>query len=192
MPSLSSLPDPATTLVNVLAGTFVHCPSPVGTCISTTLDTSAASTFCRWWLLPEHGRHLRREFPYGRPGPAGEKRWFQIHHREAYRRTWDIHRLGELIYVLLTHSTLTAANGSNAAADDITGMSVNSADLTTSQYCATDWVIRLTPSSTMWISPPIPLIRTLRRTVLIKGQTPTANGLAGQPGSRVQSWRGSD
>jgi prepilin-type N-terminal cleavage/methylation domain-containing protein len=48
-------------------------------------------------------------------------------------------------YVLLTHSTVTALNGTNAAADDLTGMSVSSTAQTYPQFANTDWVIRLVP-----------------------------------------------
>ena len=71
---------------------------------------------------------------------------------------------------------MTAANGTNAAADDITGMSVNSSDQTTAQFCATDYVLRLTPVlydvDLSTASDP-----KLRRTVLVAGHTNTANGV---------------
>ena len=83
--------------------------------------------------------------------------------------------VGTQTYVLLTHSTLTNSNGTNAAADDVTGMSVSSSDHTGSQFCDTDWVLRLTPIK-YDVDLSIPSDPQLRRTVLVKGAT-TANGV---------------
>ncbi len=83
---------------------------------------------------------------------------------------------GGQTYVLLTHGTTTAANGTNAAADDVTGMSVNSSDQTWPKYANTDWVIRLRPVQ-YDVDLSVPSDPKLRRTVLEKGQTPAANGV---------------
>jgi prepilin-type N-terminal cleavage/methylation domain-containing protein len=83
---------------------------------------------------------------------------------------------GGQTYVVLTHGTLTAVNGTNAAADDVTGMSVNSSDQTNSQFANTDWVIRLRPVQ-YDVDLSVPSDPKLRRTVLEKGQTPAANGV---------------
>jgi hypothetical protein len=79
-------------------------------------------------------------------------------------------------YVLLTHG-LTVVGGTNTTTDDQTGMSVNSSDLTTDTFCATDWVLRLTPIKYDVDTTTDPTNPTLRRTVLVQGQTPTANGV---------------
>ena len=71
---------------------------------------------------------------------------------------------------------MTNANGTNASANDQTGMSVNSPDLTTSQFCATDWALRLTPIK-YDVDLTIASDPKLRRTVLVAGATPAANGV---------------
>jgi prepilin-type N-terminal cleavage/methylation domain-containing protein len=83
---------------------------------------------------------------------------------------------GGQTYVLLTHGTLTAVNGTNAAADDVTGMSVNSSDETNSQFANTDWVIRLRPVE-YDVDLSVPSDPKLRRTVLEKGHTPATDGV---------------
>jgi prepilin-type N-terminal cleavage/methylation domain-containing protein len=167
--------DPATTPVNILAGASASLPVTAGTCVSTTTDTSATTNL---YVLPPVGITAATYSGNFKNGDqillvAGDGSKYTTVKLTANGTTQNV---GGTVYVLLAHSTKTNANGSNAAADDLTGMSVHSPDLTTSQFCATAWLVRLTP-----ILYDVDLSNTsdpkLRRTVLIQGQTPAVNGV---------------
>jgi len=89
-------------------------------------------------------------------------------------------------YIQLTHgatstttvSGVTYTGYNSSASNDPTGMTTNVNAMLGEQYCSTDWVLRLTPikydvDTTTDSSDP-----TLRRTVLVQGATPSANGVA--------------
>jgi prepilin-type N-terminal cleavage/methylation domain-containing protein len=167
--------DDTTTPVNPLAGASGSLPVVAGTCAATTTDTSATTSI---YVLPPTGVAAAT---YAGNFFNGDQILLVKGDGSKYT-TVELTANGSTqvvsgtTYVLLTHGTKTNANGSNAASDDETGMSVNSADLTTSQFCATDWVVRLAPIKydvdISTASDP-----KLRRTVLVKGQTPAANGV---------------
>jgi len=167
--------DQATTPVNPLAGASASLPVAPGTCAALTTDTSATTSI---YLLPPApltaatyaGSFFNGDQILLVKGDGSDYTTVKL------TANGGTSAVGGTTYVLLTHGTKTNANGTNAAADDITGMSVNSADLTTSKFCATDWVVRLAP-----IKYDVDLTNAndpkLRRTVLVKGQTPAANGV---------------
>jgi hypothetical protein len=167
--------DPLTTPVNVLSSTSGGLPVTAGTCASIKTDTSASSSI---YVLPPTGVTAAT---YATSFKNGDQILLEKSDGSKYTTVkltsaGATSVVGGTTYVLLTHSTMTAANGTNASTDDITGMSVNSSDQTTSQFCATDWLLRLTP-----IKYDVDISTTsdpkLRRTVLIAGATPSANGV---------------
>ena len=168
--------DPLTTPVNVLAGTSGSLPVVPNTCPATTTNTSTSTNL---YLLPPTGvtaATYKGNFFNGDQIllEKGDGSSYTTVELTANGATATV---GGTTYVKLTHSTLTNADGTNDPSDDVTGMSVHSSDSTTAQFCQTDWAIRLTPIlydvdiTTDSTNP------TLRRTVLVKGQTPSANGV---------------
>jgi len=167
--------DPLTTPVNPLADASGKLPVVAGTCTSITTDTSATNSV---YLLPPTGITAAT---YAASFKNGDQILLEKADGSAYTTVkltaaGATSTVGAATYVLLTHGTKTNANGTNAAADDQTGMSVNSTDQTSSQYCATDWVLRLTPIrydvDISTASDP-----KLRRTVLVAGNTPSTAGV---------------
>ncbi len=167
--------DPLTTPVNVLAGASASLPVTAGTCASTTTDTSATTSA---YVLPPAGVTAAN---YAANFFTGDQVLLVKADGSKYTTVkltanGATQVVSGTTYVVLAHSTKTNANGTNASADDQTGMSVNSPDLTTSQFCAADWVIRLTP-----IRYDVDISTTsdpkLRRTLLVKGQTPSSAGV---------------
>ena len=167
--------DAATTPVNPLASASGTLPVAAGTCGAITTDTSAKTQV---FMLPPTGITAAT---YAGNFLNGDQILLVKSDGSAYT-TFKLtaagatQTVGVNTYVRLTHATKTAANGSNAAADDQTGMSVNSASLTTSQFCAQDWLIRLTPVK-YDVDTSTPSNPKLRRTLLVQGQTPAANGV---------------
>jgi prepilin-type N-terminal cleavage/methylation domain-containing protein len=167
--------DPLTTPVNSLADASSKLPVTAGTCASMTTNTSSSTSI---YVLPPTGVTAAT---YAANFKNGDQILLEKGDGSAYTTVkltsaGAASTVGATTYVLLTHSTLTNANGTNAATDDITGMSVNSSDQTTSQFCATDWVLRLAP-----VKYDVDLSTAsdpkLRRTVLVAGNTPSANGV---------------
>jgi hypothetical protein len=163
--------DPATTPVNPVASTtgLIATASTTG-----STDTNLYTTI---YLLPPTGVTAAT---YAGNFFVGDQILLE-RYDGSYYTTVKLTGVGTAVfggntYVLLTHSTVTAANGTNANADDVTGMSVNSSDQTWPKYANTDWVIRLRPVQ-YDVDLSVPSDPKLRRTVLEKGQTPAANGV---------------
>jgi prepilin-type N-terminal cleavage/methylation domain-containing protein len=138
--------DLNTPPVNPLASgsTSGSLPVVAGTCATTTVDTSSSTTI---YVLPPA---LFTAATFAAQFQNGD----QILLVKASGSNYTTVRLTSApttgivsgtTYVLLTHSVTTAANGTNAASDDETNMSVHSSDQTTAQFCAADYVIRLAP-----------------------------------------------
>jgi prepilin-type N-terminal cleavage/methylation domain-containing protein len=138
--------DLNTPPVNPLASgsTSGSLPVVAGTCATTTVDTSSSITI---YVLPPA---LFTAATFAAQFQNGD----QILLVKASGSNYTTVRLTSApttvvvsgtTYVLLTHSVTTAANGTNAASDDETNMSVHSSDQTTAQFCAADYVIRLAP-----------------------------------------------
>jgi hypothetical protein len=138
--------DLNTPPVNPLASgsTSGSLPVVAGTCATTTVDTSSSTTI---YVLPPA---LFTAATFAAQFLSGD----QILLVKASGSNYTTVRLTSApttvvvsgtTYVLLTHSVTTAANGTNAASDDETNMSVHSSDQTTAQFCAADYVIRLAP-----------------------------------------------
>jgi prepilin-type N-terminal cleavage/methylation domain-containing protein len=168
--------DPATTPVNPIASTTGLIPSAAnaGKCTSNTTDTSTYTTI---YVLPPTGVTAAT---YAANFFVGDQILLE-RSDGSYYTTVKLTAIGTAVtggktYVLLTHSTLTAGNGTNTNADDVTGMSVNSSDQTWPLYCDTDWVIRLRPIQ-YDVDLTVPSDPKLRRTVLEKGQTPAVDGV---------------
>ena len=167
--------DPNTTPVNPLAGASGSLPVTAGTCTSNTTVTSSMTSL---YVLPPTGVTAAT---YARNFNSGDQILLVKGDGSKYTTTKLTANGGTSIvsgvtYVLLTHG-LTVVGGTNTTTDDQTGMSVNSSDLTTDTFCATDWVLRLTPIKYDVDTTTDPTNPTLRRTVLVQGQTPTANGV---------------
>ena len=138
--------DLATPPVNPLASgsTTGALPVVAGSCNSTTLNTSSSTTI---YVLPPAtftATTFAAQFLNGD----------QILLVKSSGLSYTTVRLTSAptttvvngqTYVVLTHSVMTAANGTNTLADDETNMSVNSTAQTTAQFCAADYVIRLLP-----------------------------------------------
>jgi len=169
--------DPSTTPGNPLASTSGNVPTPanIGKCLSLETDTSANASI---YVLPPSGVTAAT---YAGNFFTGDQ-ILLVRSDGSYYTTVKLTAngatavVGTQTYVLLTHSTLTNADGTNAAADDITGMSVHSKDQTFPKFCDTDWVLRLTPIQ-YDVDLSVPSDPKLRRTLLVKGATPTANGI---------------
>ncbi len=175
--------DPLTTPANPLSGTSGGLPVTAGTCAAIKTDTSASSSI--YLPVPTTPDPATGSAYTAATYAAKFKNGDQILIEKGDGSKYTTVKLtaagatsvvGGTTYVLLTHGTTTAANGTNAAADDITGMSVNSSDQTTSQFCATDWLLRLTPIK-YDVDISTPSDPKLRRTVLVAGATPSANGV---------------
>jgi type II secretory pathway pseudopilin PulG len=167
--------DPNTTPVNPLAGASSSLPVTAGTCASNTTVTSSTTSL---YVLPPTGVTAAT---YAANFYSGDQILLENSSGSAYTTTkltaaGATSVVNGTTYVLLTHG-LTAVGGTNSSTDDPTGMSVNSPDLTTDTFCATGWVLRLTPIkydvdiTTNSANP------TLRRTELIQGNTPAGNGV---------------
>ena len=167
--------DPNTTPVNPLAGASGSLPITPGTCASYATVTSSTTSL---YMLPPTGVTAAT---YAGNFYSGDQILLVKGDGSKYTTTkltaaGATQTVSGVAYVKLTHG-LTAVGGTNASSDDQTGMSVNSSDLTTDTFCAMDWVLRLTPikydvdTTTNSANP------TLRRTVLVQGQTPAANGV---------------
>ena len=169
--------DPATTPGNPVASASASIPAVanIGKCLNLTTNTSVNTTI---YVIPPTGITAAT---YAGSFFTGDQILLE-RSDGSYYTTVNLTAngatavVGGQTYVLLTHATLTAANGTNAAADDVTGMSVNSSDQTGSQYCDTDWVIRLTPIK-YDVDLSVPADPKLRRTLLVQGATPAANGV---------------
>jgi len=168
--------DPATTPVNTLAGASGTLPVAAGSCASNTLDTSATTSI---YVLPPTGVTAAT---YAASFHTGDQVLLVKSDGSKYTTVKvtgiSTPTVGVSTYVLLAHSTMTQSNGTNASADDITGMSVNSSDQTTSQFCAADWLVRLAPVKYDVDITTDPTNPTLRRTVLVAGNTPSTSGVA--------------
>jgi len=168
--------DPTTTPVNPIASTSGTIPSSAnaGKCVANTTDTHANTKI---YLLPPSGVTAAT---YAGSFFSGDQ-ILLVRSDGSYYTTVALSAnaatavVGTTTYVVLTHNTVTNTNGTNAASDDVTGMSVNSSDQTGSTFCDTDWVLRLKPVEydvdISTASDP-----KLRRTVLEKGNT-VANGI---------------
>jgi prepilin-type N-terminal cleavage/methylation domain-containing protein len=163
--------DPLTTAVNPLTDSQASLPVVAGTCTSGTTQTSA-----------DHDTFVQA------PSSGGFQVNDQVLFVTANGNNYTTVKLtgvtpvtvGGVNYVKLSHSVLTIAGGTNNASDDETGMSVNNSDLTTDQFCAADYVIRLLPIEYYVDITTDPNNPTLRRLVLVGGASAVAT-----PGSGV-------
>jgi prepilin-type N-terminal cleavage/methylation domain-containing protein len=169
--------DPFTTPGNPLSSTSGNVPTTanIGKCLTLETDTSANTSI---YVLPPTGVTAAT---YATSFFSGDQ-ILLVRSDGSYYTTVKLTAngatsvVGTQTYVLLTHSTLTNADGTNAAADDVTGMSVSSKDQTWPKFCDTDWLLRLTPVK-YDVDISVASDPKLRRTVLVKGATPTANGI---------------
>ena len=169
--------DPNTTPGNPLSSTSGNVPTTanIGKCLNLETDTSANAAI---YVLPPTGVTAAT---YATSFFSGDQ-ILLVRSDGSYYTTVKLTAngataiVGTQTYVLLTHSTLTNADGTNSAADDVTGMSVSSKDQTWPKFCDTDWVLRLTPIK-YDVDLSVASDPKLRRTVLVKGATPTANGI---------------
>jgi prepilin-type N-terminal cleavage/methylation domain-containing protein len=169
--------DPSTTPVAPIASTSGSIPSAAnaGKCLANTTDTHANTTI---YLTPPAGVTAAT---YSANFFNGDQILLVRSDGSTYTTVKLTHDgqttvVGGTTYVLLTHSTVTNSDGTNAASDDVTGMSVSSSDQTSAHFCDTDWVLRLTPVQ-YDVDLSVASDPKLRRTVLVKGNTPSANGV---------------
>ena len=152
--------DPATTPVNPLADVSSSLPVTAGSCtVGTTNTTNDHDTYV---LPPSQG------------GFQVNDQVLLVKNNGSKYTTVKLTAVtpvtvNSVAYVKLSHSVLTIAGGTNPAADDQTGMSVNSSDKTADQFCATDYVIRLLPIRYYVDITTDPANPTLRRLVLVNG-----------------------
>jgi len=170
--------DPATTAVNPLADVSGSLPVTPGSCTLPTTASTNTSTDHDIYVLP--------------PSSGGFQLYDQVMLVKSDGSAYTTLRLtavsnvtvGGTAYVKLSHSSLTAANGTNVIADDPTGMSVTSPDQASSQFCATDYLVRLIPVQYCVDTTTDPTNPTLRRINLVnQATTPacaTGTGLANQ------------
>ena len=138
--------DLATPPVNPLASgsTTGSLPVVAGTCATTTVDTSSSTTIYVLPPPPFTATTFAAQFLSGDQillVKASGSNYTTVRLTSAPTSTV----VNGQTYVLLTHATKTNADGTNAAADDETNMSVHSSAQTTAQFCAADYVIRLVP-----------------------------------------------
>ena len=159
--------DLGTPPVNPLASgsTSGSLPVVAGTCATTTVDTSSSTTIYVLPPAPFTAATFAAQFQNGDQillVKASGSNYTTVRLTSAPTTTV----VSGTTYVLLTHSVKTNANGTNAASDDETNMSVNSSDQTTAQFCAADYVIRLQPVEYYVDITTDPANPTLRRLVL--------------------------
>jgi Tfp pilus assembly protein PilW len=172
--------DANTTPVNILADSSANLTVAAGNPTATTTDTHATTSL---YMLPPAGVTAAT---YAASFSNGDQVLLVKSDGSKYTTVKVTgHTTSALTvngvsqtYVVLAHSTVTQSDGTNLAADDLTGMSVNSSDQTTNQFCAQDWLIRLVPIKYDVDITTDPDNPTLRRTVLVAGQTPDADGVA--------------
>jgi hypothetical protein len=169
--------DPATTPGNPVGSTSGSIPASanIGKCLNPTTDTHANTSI---YVLPPTGVTAAT---YATSFFNGDQILLVTSNGSSYTTVKLTSNgatavVGGQTYVLLTHSTVTYGDGHNDLADDVTEMSVNSIDQTGSKFCDTDWVIRLTPIK-YDVDLSVPDDPKLRRTLLVKGATPSANGV---------------
>jgi prepilin-type N-terminal cleavage/methylation domain-containing protein len=170
--------DPNTTAVNPLADVSGSLPVTPGSCTLPATASTNTSTDHDIYVLP--------------PSSGGFQLYDQIMLVKSDGSAYTTVRLtavtnvtvGGTAYVKLSHSSLTNANGTNVSADDPTNMSVNSPDQTTSQFCASDYIVRLIPIQYCVDTATDPTNPTLRRIQLVGDATTpacsTGVGLANQ------------
>jgi prepilin-type N-terminal cleavage/methylation domain-containing protein len=170
--------DPNTTAVNPLADVSGSLPVTPGSCTLPATASTNTSTDHDIYVLP--------------PSSGGFQLYDQIMLVKSDGSAYTTVRLtgvtnvtvGGTAYVKLSHSSLTNANGTNVSADDPTNMSVNSPDQTTSQFCASDYIVRLIPIQYCVDTATDPTNPTLRRLQLVGDATTpacsTGVGLANQ------------
>ena len=173
--------DLATPPVNPLASGSTSGSLPVvgGTCATTTVDTSSSTTIYVLPPAPFTATTFAAQFQNGDQillVKASGSNYTTVRLTSAPTTTV----VSGTTYVLLTHSVKTNPNGTKAASDDETNMSVNSSDQTTAQFCAADYVIRLAPVIYYVDTASDSTNPTLRRLVL----TGTASAITA-PGSGV-------
>lgn len=170
--------DPNTTPVNPLADVSGSLPVTPGSCTLPATASTNTSTDNNIYVLP--------------PANGAFQLYDQIMLVKSDGSAYTTVRLtgvsnvtvGGTAYVKLSHSSLTNTNGTNVTADDPTNMSVNSSDQTTSQFCASDYIVRLIPIQYCVDITTDPTNPTLRRIQLVGDATTpacsTGVGLANQ------------
>lgn len=81
-------------------------------------------------------------------------------------------------YISLPHNATTSTGTNSSLTTDPTGMTLQSNTSLAHTFCSTDWVIRLNAVKYDVDTTTDSTDPTLRRTVLVKGNTPSANGVA--------------
>jgi prepilin-type N-terminal cleavage/methylation domain-containing protein len=161
--------DPATTPVNPLADVSSALPVVAGSCNLSPASTRTSVDHDIYVLPPSSG---------------GFQLYDQVLLVKSDASAYTTVRLtgvanvtvGGTAYVKLSHSSLTIAGGTNVSADDPTNMSIKSADSTTDQFCATDYVVRLLPIQYCVDTATDPTNPTLRRLTLVGlAATPTCS-----------------
>ncbi len=177
--------DPNTTPVNTRSTSSASLPTP-GTCASLTVDTtSGGASTGSLYLLPPTGVTAATYKTNFHNGDLvllvkGDGSKYTTIRLSADATTGSYGTPASTYVVLSFESTGTAVgNGNNTLANDPTGMTVHNADLTTNQFCDTDWAIRLTPVKYDVDITTDPTNPTLQRTMLV-GQTPTPVPLVNQ------------
>lgn len=175
--------DPNTLPVNPSSTSSASLPTS-GTCSTTTVNTNAGGAGSgSLYLLPPAGVTATTYKGNFNSGDLillvkGDGSKYTVVQLNGTIATGSYGTPAKSYVVLPFNATGTAVGlGANTASNDPTGMSVNSSDYTTNLFCDTDWVIRLTPIKYDVDITTDPTNPTLRRTVLVQGQTPAANGV---------------